>query len=129
MANVLITHSDGRRFDVSEQAFTDLYQPDGFVIEAIFVDGVAKPATEANRTKAEALGTVKTHEQIVRESMARTDMQTNGVSLEDAAKAYGLDPKDLKAASKAPAAPEVPEVIAPVSTAEALAPAPVKAAK
>lgn len=52
MAQVIITHPDGRRYGVSEQAFTDLYEPFGFTIEGVVYNGASLPPTEENLAKA-----------------------------------------------------------------------------
>jgi hypothetical protein len=52
MAQVIIKHPDGRRYEVSEKAFEDLYAPFGFEVESVIYNGAALPATEANLAKA-----------------------------------------------------------------------------
>lgn len=52
MAQVIISHSDGRRYEVSEQAYTDLYEPFGFQIEGVLYNGASLPYNEANLEKA-----------------------------------------------------------------------------
>lgn len=54
MAQVIIEHPDGRRYEVSEQAFKDLYEPFGFAVQGLYYNGAIIPDTEANRKKAEA---------------------------------------------------------------------------
>lgn len=52
MAQVIIKHPDGRRYEVSESAFSELYEPFGFAVEGVVFNGAMVPATEANLAKA-----------------------------------------------------------------------------
>lgn len=68
MAQVIIEHPDGRRYEVSEQAFKDLYEPFGFAVQGLYYNGTVLPDTEANRKKAET----DTADPLVAENAART---------------------------------------------------------
>jgi hypothetical protein len=52
MAQVIIEHPDGRRYEVSEQAHTDLYEPFGFEVVGVLYNGTNLPYTEANLARA-----------------------------------------------------------------------------
>jgi len=72
MAQVIIAHPDGRRYEVSDKAFTDLYAPFGFTVEGISYAGSLLPDTAENRAKADAgYGTNPNDTALTRENAAR----------------------------------------------------------
>ncbi len=72
MAQVIISHPDGRRYEVSDKAFTDLYEPFGFSIEGVSYNGNLLADNEANRAKADAAyGTNPNDTALTRENAAR----------------------------------------------------------
>ena len=72
MAQVIISHPDGRRYEVSDKAFADLYEPFGFTVEGISYQGSLIPDTADNRTKANAAyGTDPNETALTRENAAR----------------------------------------------------------
>src|SRR5688500_5340393 len=72
MAQVIIEHPDGRRYEVSEEAFADLYEPFGFAVQGVVYQGAMLPDSEANRAKAnEAFGTNPNETPLIRENAAR----------------------------------------------------------
>lgn len=87
MAQVIIEHPDGRRYEVSEQAFKDLYEPFGFAVQGLYYNGTVLPDTEANRKKAET----ESADPLVAENAARTVILS-----------------DLEAEARAKAAKETP---------------------
>jgi len=88
MAQVIIEHPDGRRYEVSEQAFKDLYEPFGFSVQGLYYNGAMLPDTEANRKKAEAGTPV---DPLVAENAARTVILSD-LEAEARAKAFKEPP-------------------------------------
>lgn len=108
MANVIIQHPDGRRYEVSEESFQDLYAPVGFQIEGVMVGTELRPDSDEARATADILiadTTGKPHEQLIREHMARTDVQTNGATVEEAAEAHGVSVEAVRSTGHAQTEP------------------------